>query len=411
MAENEEDIKRKLGWRRILIPVLLGAVVAGGLLWWNLEQETFVEVVVGQEPTHRWVDTNGNGYPDTSDPEEFVEDPNGNYRITDAAELLGSYTWKMQAIWALIGALLMVVLRDVGYIYRIRLLSDKMLSWRKSFDVIMLWEFASALTPSVVGGSGIAIFVINREGVNVGRSTAIVMVTAMMDEIFYIIMVPLVFLLIGPDRLFPEEGLFNVVTPELLETLFYIGYLFIVSLTTIILLGIFFYPLQTKLFLVRLFSFGFLRRWQHNMVRIGDEIIMSSKSFRGKGFGYWAKAFVATVISWTARFFTLNFVFLAFTSGFDQIEVYGRQLIMWVIMLISFTPGSSGVAELLLPAFFNYLPWEDPALAPVLLVLVAVIWRLLTYFPYLFVGAAVLPGWLRRTGRKPRMAEDAPAAS
>lgn len=382
-----------------MVPVLIGFLVAGGLLYYNLISPTFIEDK--ENGSYAWVDTNGDGIPNLSEEEEFVEDPNGNFRLTNASELLGSYTWEAKALWALLGALFMVVLRDVGYIYRIRLLTDKFLSWRKSFDVIMLWEFASALTPSIVGGSGVAIFVVNREGINLGRSTATVFVTALMDELFYILMVPLVFFLIGPDRLFPEEGLFGVITPGMLRNLFYFGYLFIVSLTTIILLGIFFFPLRTKLFLVKLFSFGFLRRWQRHMVKLGDEIILSSEHFRGKSFFFWLEAFAATSVSWTARFLTLNFIFLAFTSGFDHIEVYGRQLVMWVIMLISFTPGSSGIAELLLPAFFNYLP----ELAPVYLALVAILWRLLTYFPYLFVGAAILPSWLRRTGRQKKAAK------
>ncbi len=377
-----------------MIPVVIGFAAAGGLLYYNLIAPTFVEDALNG--THVWVDANENGIPDFDDPDEFKEAEGGNYRLTNAGELIQSYTWKQQAIWAILGALLMVVLRDVGYIYRIRLLTDKAFSWRKSFDVIMLWEFASALTPSIVGGSGVAIYVLHREGLTVGRATATVFVTALMDELFYIIMVPLVFLLIGPERLFPSEGLFGVITPQLLETLFYFGYFFIVALTTIILLGIFFFPLRTKLFLVKLFSFGFLRRWQRHMVKLGDEIILSSKLFRSKSWPYWLEAMTATIVSWTARFFTLNFIFLAFISGFDQMEVYGRQLVMWVIMLISFTPGSSGIAELLLPAFFGYLP----DLAPVLLALTAIIWRLLTYFPYLFVGAAVLPGWFRRTAGK-----------
>lgn len=394
MAHDEDDIRKRLSWRKIMIPILIGFAVAAGLLYFNLTAPTFIEDA--QNGTHAWVDANGNGAPDTSDPEEFVEQEGGNYRSTNATELLTTYEWPTYAWWALMGALLMVVLRDVGYIYRIRLLSDKAWSWRKSFDVIMLWEFASALTPSVVGGSGVAIYVLHREGMNLGRSTATVFVTALMDEVFYIIMVPLVFLVIGPDRLFPAEGLFGVITPGLLKTLFYFGYGFIVLLTTLILLGIFFFPLRTKLFLVKLFSFGFLRRWQKNMVKLGDEIILSSNHFNGKSFGFWLEAFAATALSWTARFFTLNFIFLAFITDFNHLEVYGRQLIMWVIMLISFTPGSSGIAELLLPAFFNYLP----DLAPVLLALVAIIWRLLTYFPYLFVGAAVLPGWFRRTAKQ-----------
>ena len=124
---------------------------------------------------------------------------------------------------------------------------------------------------------------------------------------------------------------------------------------------------------------------------------MSAAELRGKTVGYWAKAFGATIVSWTARFFTLNFIFLAFVGGFDHLVVYGRQLVMWVIMLISVTPGSSGVAELMLPAFFHDMPWSDPAIAPLLLVLVAVLWRLFTYFPYLFAGVLVLPSWIRRT--------------
>lgn len=398
MTQSEAEIRKKLSWKRIMVPVMIGFLVAGGLLYYNLVSPTFIEDL--NHGTHEWVDSNEDGVPNLSDEDEFVESDEGNFRLTTAGELLGSYTWERQALWAILGALLMVVLRDVGYIYRIRLLTDKVLTWRKSFDVIMLWEFASALTPSIVGGSGVAIFVINREGINLGRSTATVFVTALMDELFYIIMVPLVFILIGPDRLFPEEGLFGVVTPGMLRNLFYFGYIFIVALTTIILLGIFFFPLRTKFFLVKLFSIGFLRRWQKHMVKLGDEIILSSEHFRGKKFIFWLEAFAATSVSWTARFFTLNFIFLAFTGGFDHIEVYGRQLVMWVIMLISFTPGSSGIAELLLPAFFNYLP----DLAPVYLALVAILWRLLTYFPYLFVGAVVLPGWLRRTGRRRKAA-------
>lgn len=381
-----------------MIPVLIGFAVAAGLLYYNLTAPTYI--LDAANGTHAWVDANGNGAPDTSEPEEFVEQTGGDYRLTNPTELLTTYEWPTYAWLALIGALLMVVLRDLGYIYRIRLLSDKAWSWRRSFDVIMLWEFASALTPSVVGGSGVAIYVLHREGMNLGRSTATVFVTALMDELFYIIMVPLVFLTIGPDRLFPAEGLFGVITPSLLKTLFYFGYGFIVLLTTLILLGIFFFPLRTKLFLVKLFSFGILRRWQKNMVKLGDEIILSSKHFNGKSWAFWLEAFAATAVSWTARFLTLNFIFLAFITDFSHLEVYGRQLIMWVIMLISFTPGSSGIAELLLPAFFNYLP----GLAPVLLALVAILWRLLTYFPYLFVGAAVLPGWFRRTSKTVRAA-------
>ncbi|MFT5248152.1 MAG: uncharacterized membrane protein YbhN (UPF0104 family), partial [Gammaproteobacteria bacterium] len=57
-------------------------------------------------------------------------------------------------------------------------------------------------------------------------------------------------------------------------------------------------------------------------------------------------------------------------------------------------PGSSGVAELALDSFFR-----DIIPSSIVLLLITLLWRLLTYFPYLFIGIAVLPGWIRRTSQ------------
>ena len=93
-------------------------------------------------------------------------------------------------------------IRDLGYMYRICLMTDKKVSWKNSFQVIMLWEFASALTPSVVGGSAVALYIVTKEIKNTGKATAIVMITALLDELFYIIMVPIIFVLVGLTDLF-----------------------------------------------------------------------------------------------------------------------------------------------------------------------------------------------------------------
>lgn len=68
---------------------------------------------------------------------------------------------------------------------------------------------------------------------------------------------------------------------------------------------------------------------------------------------------------------------------------------MWVYMLVSPTPGSAGIAEIALAGFF-----ENIVISAQYVALVAIIWRFLTYFPYLFIGAAVLPKWLARTSLK-----------
>ena len=44
-------------------------------------------------------------------------------------------------------SILVIFLRDFGYVYRIREITDRHLTWTRAFYVIMLWEFASAVTP------------------------------------------------------------------------------------------------------------------------------------------------------------------------------------------------------------------------------------------------------------------------
>ena len=66
------------------------------------------------------------------------------------------FTWR--TVFYIMLAIIMMLVRDVGYIYRLIVLSDYQLNWKQSFQIIMLWEFSSAISPSVVGGTGPAIF-------------------------------------------------------------------------------------------------------------------------------------------------------------------------------------------------------------------------------------------------------------
>ena len=111
-----------------------------------------------------------------------------------------SWTW-YTTFWILL-AVCMMVIRDVAYMYRIKILSGNLISWRRSFPVIMLWEFASAITPTMVGGTALAFFILNKEKVNMGRSIAVVLTTSFLDELFFVLAVPLVFIFVGKANLF-----------------------------------------------------------------------------------------------------------------------------------------------------------------------------------------------------------------
>lgn len=300
------------------------------------------------------------------------------------------WTW-YSTFWILI-ALCMMATRDLAYMYRIRVLTDYQISWRNSFDTIMLWEFASAISPSIVGGSGVAIYIVNKEGVKMGRSTAVVLTSALLDELFYILTVPIIVLAVGYESLFPvqlQKEIFGIVLGT--KGIFLVGYFFIVLLTSAISYAIFLRPRGFKWILLQIFRLPFLRKWRHDASVTGDDIMTTSKELKGKPAKFWLKAFGATVLSWTARFWVVNFLILAFIPVSDHLLIYGRQLVMWVIMLISPTPGGTGVAEVAFSGFLaDFIPLG-------LIGTLALMWRLVSYYPYLFIGAIILPKWIRRT--------------
>ncbi len=292
-------------------------------------------------------------------------------------------------MWILL-AILFVAIRDLAYMIRLRMLTDKKIGWKQSFQVVMLWEFASSLTPSVVGGSAIAMFIINQENISLGRSTAIVMITAIFDELFYIVTVPIILLIAGFGNVFVNGSLTFLGTQMSMGTLFLIGYFFIVVLVFLLSFGVFFRPYQMRYLLVSIFSLGFLKRWKFKATRTGNEIIIASREFKDKTFSYWLKLFGITFASWTSRFLVVNCLIAAVSLNADHVLIYARQLVMWVILLISPTPGGTGIAEFFFPVFLEeFIP---EGLAPAL----ALLWRIFSYYPYIFIGIIILPIWIRR---------------
>jgi uncharacterized protein (TIRG00374 family) len=392
---TEKEITNQFSFRKVIIPVLIGLLVAGYMLYNNLTEVTYQKVEDGKGQ-YEWVDGNQNEVIDINSSEDFHLSENGNYELITYSDALKKISFSFYFFVWISVALLMVVLRVFAYILRLKILTSGDLSWKQCFRVIVLWEFSSAITPSVVGGAAPAVYFISREKIPVGKASAIVMITALLDELFYVIMVPLIILFIGTKNLFPvslEKEVFGVVLGT--KGIFIAGYSFILILISIIIYAIFINPKTFRRILAGIFKIGFLKRWRRGAIQAGDDIIITSREMKDKPFSYWVKAFGATFLSWTARFWVVNFLILSINPDLTQhLLVYGRQLVMWVILLISPTPGSSGVAEF---AFSGFLSDFIP---PLLVGSLAIIWRLLSFYIYIFAGAIILPRWLRATSKK-----------
>jgi uncharacterized protein (TIRG00374 family) len=287
-------------------------------------------------------------------------------------------------------AVLVFVSRFAGYIFRIKSITKNELTWSSSLYVIILWEFASAVTPSVVGGTAVAVFILWKEGIRPGKALGYVLLTAIFDNMFFVLAAPLT-LILGMQQVFPVGSESSGFMENSMSYLFFLSYGLITLYTFIMIFALLINPRLFKWVLIKITSTKILRRWRYAAYERGTEMILASDQLKGMGKKFWINLSLSTIFIWSSRYLLLNFLMSSFTniSFNEHIVIFGKQIILWVVMLISPTPGSSGTAEYFFPMFFQENLGDYT-------LIVNLLWRLFTYYPYLFLGAIFLPKWIKR---------------
>lgn len=390
LPQNEVTaIKKAFSWWKIWLAIILGLSIASWMMYRSLSQKQFIKVENGKG-NYIWIGHNDNNSPNLLDTTEFTKQIAGDYKIETLSDTLASINWTTHSLFWLLAAILCMIGRDLFYMIRIRILTKNSLTWKKGFNVIMLWEFASALAPGVISGATVAMFILHREKVPLGRSTAIVIITAFMDNLFYVLLIPFIFLFINQEYLFPK----HIAASESVQWIFWIGFFIKVGLCLFLFSSLFLFPHLTSKLLTGLFRLPFLKKWHLKAVKTSEEIEIASKELKGETMGFWVKTFLATLASWTSRYLVINCILNAFLdlNLLNNIQILGKQLVLWLLMMISPTPGGSGVAEY---AFGELL--ASFSSSAILIAGLAILWRLISYFPYLFIGAFILPKWLKNS--------------
>ncbi len=316
---------------------------------------------------------------------------------------LKDINWTLGAVWWLLAAIALMLIRDFGYILRLRILSDKKLSWKQCFQIVMLWEFASAVSPGAIGGTAAAVVIMAQERLKTGLTTAIVLITSFLDEVYYMVMIPIAFWAVKNTSLFPafdDASFQNVINTENLRVLFWGGYIFLFIWTLFLAFALFIKPNISKRIILFFVSLPLLKRFARRGERLANDLVSASQEFRKKPFSFWLKSGFATALTWTARFLVINCLILLLNQvgAHDQWVIFGKQLVMWILLMIAITPGGSGIAELIFPAFMGvYLPTKMISRQ------LSVLWRVLTYYPYIVLGLIVLPFWMKRVGLEERI--------
>ena len=135
----------------------------------------------------------------------------------------------------------------------------------------------------------------------------------------------------------------------------------------------------------------FLRRFLPKVEKFSEEMTMASKEAKQEGGRFWLQLMGYTSLAWLSRFAIIVAILVAFHCQGNMLVAWCRQWVMWMISILSPTPGGSGVAELMFRLYYaDFLP--DASVA----ILAAMLWRAIFYYPFLVMGTLVLPKWIAK---------------
>ncbi len=145
-----------------------------------------------------------------------------------------------------------------------------------------------------------------------------------------------------------------------------------------------------------------LRKSKDRILGAADDIEVSSHRIQALPKRFHLTIAGITVLAWICRFFTVTAILIALNTDialslYDHLVLLGRGEGLYAVTAYSPTPGGSGVAEIIFGQF--YKEYVTPGIA----VVAAVIWRVITYYPYLILGVIIIPNWIRKLINKRRV--------
>ena len=343
--EDEQDVLNSVRTSRIIFPILIGL----GVVFYLLSQQF--------------------------DPDEFAK-----------------IEWKQHTQFWVLMSFFLLVIRHIAYAIRLRILTEGEFTWKKCIELIFIWEFSSAVSPTSVGGSAIAMVVLAQEKLPTAKTTTLVLYSAVLDTIFFVGILPILFLIFGTNMIRPN--MYSFADLDGWAYTFFGAYIFMAIYGAIFFYGLFISPQGIKRIIVGATRISFLKKRREMAIQLGDDMILASKELLTKKWAFHLGGFLSTATAWSCRFFLLNCLIIAFvniSTDFDtQSNLYARLQTMYVIMAFSPTPGGAGFAEVLFGGFLS-----DYVNSGTLALIIAFIWRLFTYYLYLLVGVVVIPNWIK----------------
>lgn len=186
--------------------------------------------------------------------------------------------------------------------YKLRLSTGNKMTWLKTFQTITMWKFTACITPKI-SEAPFVLFVLNKSGLTYGKSIAVLMLNAFFDNLAFVIVFAILYLLLGRHMLlFPfdcpdltghqiMQGIRNVANKTL------IGFVLIVSVCTFFGMALFVLPYDTKRFFHRISAFPILSHFKNELIILDDDIEITAHEFKNQSSTFRIRVSVATFIN------------------------------------------------------------------------------------------------------------------
>ena len=230
---------------------------------------------------------------------------------------------------------------------RLKVLSNSMdknvkIGLWESTKIVIANLFLACITPSMAGGEPVRIYLLKKNGMSLGGSTAAVLGERLLDAIFILSIVPIAVFI------FKDEPNLEIINIGL-----WIGVIFFILLLTIFIYSIL-KPDKTKSFLIYLSKkFSRFSKKKDTEMRVINRINNEVENFHNSMIHFASgekitifKAGILTILFWSTGFMIPSMILLGLGLPPYFIESYAAQTLLLVIIMMPLTPGSSGIAEL-----------------------------------------------------------------
>ena len=268
---------------------------------------------------------------------------------------------------------------------RIRHVAAGLLPARASVKAQLTWDFMSAVTPSAMGGAPFASYFIARMNkLPVGRVTAVLLFLILMDQLWFVVAIVLMYVSAIWIPVFPNEtlGAFGIgtVAVYLGGVMLWIGFFMYATLLR---------PEILEAVVGRVVRFRWLRRFEPTVRREARRLRRQAQSLRGRPASFYALTGLYTMGVWTVRYSIVFLAALTFSDIARPVLYVFRTIGLWLVGIAMPTPGGAGGMEGLYMLFLAPLLPEGAGGPTVLL------WRLISYHLILVLGVFVAGGAVR----------------